>query len=405
MKIGIVGLGYIGSVTAVALAEAGYEIIGVDIDELKVNSLANGEPAIYEPGMKEMLSKNMNRLKFSTDYADLKEAGFIFVVVPTPTKNRKMYLEYVDNAVDGIKKVNSKAVIILKSTVLPGTARSLMHRTGMVIVSNPEFTKEGAAIADTLKPDRVVIGGNDPDAVKSVRKIWEFTNAEVVETTNENAEMIKYASNSFLAVKISYINEIANLCEKIPGCDVEVVAKGMGLDKRIAPYFLKSGIGFGGSCFPKDTAAFMSFSEDIGEKLSIVESAINVNENRINRVVALLEAEFKAGNKETAIGVLGLTFKAGTDDIRGSQAVKLTKRLADMGYTVNAYDPMAKIKPENVRLFDSAKDCIDNSDAVVIATEWPEFKSLIIRNKLVIDMRRILDPGNADKIKVVGSYG
>ena len=271
MKIGVVGLGYIGSVTSVALAEAGYEVIGVDIDESKVKALSAGEPPIYEPGLKEMLVKNVKRLEFSVDYNKLSEVDLIFVIVPTPNKDGKIYLKYVDDVVENIKKVNKNAIVIIKSTVLPGTASNLMQKTGMIIVSNPEFTKEGSAIDDTLKPDRVVIGGNNKNAIEKVKKIWEFTKSPIIETTNENAEMIKYASNSFLAVKVSYINEIANLCEKVPNCDVEVVARGMGLDKRIAPYFLKAGIGFGGSCFPKDTVAFISFARDLNENLSILQ--------------------------------------------------------------------------------------------------------------------------------------
>jgi UDPglucose 6-dehydrogenase len=405
MKIGVVGLGYIGSVTSVALAEAGYEVIGVDIDESKVKALSAGEPPIYEPGLKEMLVKNVKRLEFSVDYNKLSEVDLIFVIVPTPNKDGKIYLKYVDDVVENIKKVNKNAIVIIKSTVLPGTASNLMQKTGMIIVSNPEFTKEGSAIDDTLKPDRVVIGGNNKNAIEKVKKIWEFTKSPIIETTNENAEMIKYASNSFLAVKVSYINEIANLCEKVPNCDVEVVARGMGLDKRIAPYFLKVGIGFGGSCFPKDTMAFISFARDLNESLSIIESAVSVNKSRILRIVSLLEDKFKDVETTTKIGVLGLTFKANTDDTRESQSIKLVESLLSKGFKVNAYDPMAKVKLDNINLFSSSEECIDNSDAIVIATEWPEFKDLNIKNKFVIDMRRMLSLNSDPNLKIVGYYG
>ena len=405
MKIGIIGLGYIGSITAAALAEAGYEILGVDIDRLKVESLAKAEPIIYEPELKGMLLKNRNKFTFSTDYSILAQADAIFVVVPTPTKDGKIYLEYVNNAVEGIKQVNPNAMIIIKSTVLPGTAKLLMEKTGMTIISNPEFTKEGTAIYDTLHPDRVVIGGIEKDAVEKVKDIWKFTNAPIMETTNENAEMIKYASNSFLAVKISFINQIANLCEKIPSCDVEAVARGMGFDKRIAPYFLKAGIGFGGSCFPKDTAAFISFAKGVGEDLSIVESALEVNRSRVERVTNMLDREFKGREKRVKIAILGLTFKADTDDVRESQAIKLASMLKVRGYQINAFDPMAKITLEGVKLFANAKDCIADSDAVVIATEWGEFKDLIIKDKFTIDMKRILNPANVNRLKAVGLYG
>ena len=405
MKIGIVGLGYIGSITAAALAEAGYEILGVDIDRLKVESLAKAEPIIYEPELKELLFKNRNKFTFSTDYSILAQADAIFVVVPTPTKDGKIYLEYVNTAVEGIKQVNPNTIIIIKSTVLPGTAKLLMEKTRMTIISNPEFTKEGTAIYDTLHPDRVVIGGIKKDAVEKVKDIWKFTNAPIMETTNENAEMIKYASNSFLAVKISFINQIANLCEKIPSCDVEAVAKGMGFDKRIAPYFLKAGIGFGGSCFPKDTTAFISFAKGVGEDLSIVESALEVNRSRVERVTNMLDKEFKGRENQIKIAILGLTFKADTDDVRESQAIKLASMLKVRGYQINAYDPMAKITLEGVKLFTNAKDCIADSDAVVIATEWSEFKDLVIKDKFTIDMKRILNPANVNRLKAVGLYG
>ncbi|MBE5728108.1 UDP-glucose/GDP-mannose dehydrogenase family protein [Candidatus Parvarchaeota archaeon] len=404
MKIGVVGLGYIGSVTSIALADAGYEIVGIDIDKAKVNSLSKGESPIYEPNLKEMLVKNANKLRFSTDYNNLKGVDHIFVIVPTPTKNGKIYLDYINSAVDKIKEVNNNAIIIIKSTVIPGTAKNLMQKTGMTIISNPEFTKEGTAIEDTLKPDRIVIGGNNKKAIEEVKNIWEFTNSPVIETTNENAEMIKYASNSFLAVKVSFINEIANLCEKVPGCDVEVVAKGVGLDKRIAPYFLKAGMGFGGSCFPKDTAAFISFSKEVGENLSIIESAVKVNSNRILRIIDILENKFNGKEKDTKIGILGLTFKADTDDTRESQAIKLANELLHVGFKVNAYDPKAKVKLDDVKIFSSAKECIDNSDAVVIATEWPEFENLILNDKFTIDMRRILSSNGGSNLKLVGLY-
>ncbi|MCL4396821.1 UDP-glucose/GDP-mannose dehydrogenase family protein [Candidatus Parvarchaeota archaeon] len=405
MKIGVVGLGYIGSVTSVALAEAGYEVVGIDIDESKVKLLSAGETPIYEPGLKEMLVKNAKKLRFSIDYNELKDINYIFVIVPTPNKDGKIYLKYVEDAIEKIKQINKNAVVIIKSTVLPGTASNLMATTGMTIISNPEFTKEGTAIEDTLKPDRVVIGGNNKNAIEEVKKIWEFTGSPIIETTNENAEMIKYASNSFLAVKVSYINEIANLCEKVSGCDVEVIAKGMGLDKRIAPYFLKAGIGFGGSCFPKDTAAFISFAKDLNEDLSIIESAVSVNRSRISRIVNLLEDKFNGKETMTRIGVLGLAFKANTDDTRESQSIKLINKLLSIGFKVNAYDPIAKVKLENISLFSSARECIENSDAIVVATEWPEFKNLEIKGKFVIDMRRMLSLNNDSNLKVVGHYG
>lgn len=404
MKVGIIGLGYIGSVTAACLAEAGYEVVGVDVDESKVNSLLNGAPIVYEPNLKELLDKNKDRLYFSTDYISLKDAEIVFIVVGTPTKDKKIYLKYVEDAVLSLKNINKNAVIVIKSTVLPGTAKRLMEMSGMKIISNPEFTKEGSAIEDTLKPDRVVIGGDDKEAVSRVKKLWDFTNAPILETTNENAEMIKYASNSFLAVKISFINEIANLCEKVQNCDVDTIAKGMGFDKRIAPYFLKAGIGFGGSCFPKDTTAFISFAEQFKENLKIVKSALEVNDDRIKRVMGLIKISLE-GKERKKVGILGLTFKANTNDTRASQAIKLAEMLNLEGYTVNAYDPMANININWINRYKSALECVENSDLVVIATEWDEFKNLNIYGKKVIDMKGILNKTNADNLIKIGVYG
>lgn len=403
MKIGVVGLGYIGLVTSVVLAEAGNDITGIDIDIAKIELLKKWEPCIYEPGLRELLKKNKNRLSFSSDYSKLSDTEVIFITVPTPTENGKANIRYVYSAVESIAEVNKKAVIVIKSTVLPGTARELAKKSGMTVVSNPEFTKEGTAVYDTLNPDRVVIGGNDKNAVEKVNYIWAFTKAPVIKTTNENAELIKYASNSFLATKISYINEIADLCEIIPGCDAEIIAEGMGLDKRIAPYFLKAGIGFGGSCFPKDTAALVTFSKELGKETKIVKAAMEVNEGRINKTVSLLRQQLGDISKRR-IGVLGITFKGDTDDIRGSQAIKLIKMLQSLDCYVNVYDPRAKDTPEGTRRFADLDSCIENSDALVIATEWTEFKSLKIENKPVIDMKRVLKPGSFKSLKSVGRY-
>ena len=288
MKIGIVGLGYVGLVTAIALANSGNEIIGIDIDESKVNSLKDHKLTIYEPGLKEAFESAYNKIMFSTDYSLLKGSEVVYVIVPTPTVEGKIVLDYAFDACDRIKAVDANAIIAIKSTVVPGTARKISEKLGMTVVSNPEFTKEGTAIEDTIHPDRIVIGSDNQKALDVIARIWSFTNAPILKTTNENAELIKYASNAFLATKISFINEIANLCEKIPGADVEIVAKGMGFDKRIAPYFLRAGIGYGGSCFPKDTKAITEFARGLGEQLKIIEATIEVNEDRVNRVYKMI---------------------------------------------------------------------------------------------------------------------
>jgi len=392
MKVGIVGLGYVGLVTAVALASVGNEVIGVDIDNKRIEALKQGNLPIYEPGLDELFQKYSKNLSFSTDYAKLKDAELVYIIVPTPTVNGKIDLSHVIDAAKSIKNAKPDAILVIKSTVVPGTAKMVHELTSLSVVSNPEFTREGSAVQDTLQPDRIVIGGSNKKAVELVEKLWSFSNAPIIKTTNENAELIKYASNAFLATKISFINEIANLCEKIPGADVDVVAQGMGLDKRIAPYFLKAGIGYGGSCFPKDTKAIAAFARENGEELSIVEAAMRVNEERIKRVVKKVSELMPKSNEEDAkVCVLGIAFKDNTDDIRESQALKLIWALKEKGYRVIAYDPIVKKPIEGVEIAGSMEEGIRNAKLVVVATEWDEFKG-IKTDKPVIDARRILDP-------------
>ena len=397
MKIGIVGLGYVGLVTAIALANSGNEIIGIDIDESKVNSLKDHKLTIYEPGLKEAFESAYNKIMFSTDYSLLKGSEVVYVIVPTPTVEGKIVLDYAFDACDRIKAVDANAIIAIKSTVVPGTARKISEKLGMTVVSNPEFTKEGTAIEDTIHPDRIVIGSDNQKALDVIARIWSFTNAPILKTTNENAELIKYASNAFLATKISFINEIANLCEKIPGADVEIVAKGMGFDKRIAPYFLRAGIGYGGSCFPKDTKAITEFARGLGEQLKIIEATIEVNEDRVNRVYKMINVLLHG--KIANIGILGITFKDNTNDTRESQSLKLINKLKSEGFNVNVYDPIVKVGIENVNRCNSIEECIASSDMLIITTEWKEFKS-IKTSKPIIDAKRILDPSKDNVVPI-----
>lgn len=402
MKIGIIGLGYIGSVTAGVLAEAGNDVIGIEIDKKRLDAFNNGEPPIFEPGLKELIAKNKKRLTFTSDYSRLKEIQVAFLTVPTPTVNGRIDLSYIFASAKSVAEITKTATLIIKSTVVPGTAAKVNSETGLAVVSNPEFTKEGTAIDDTRRPDRIIIGAKDGNAANLVEKIWEFTEAPILKTTNENAELIKYASNSFLATKISFINELANLCETISGCDVETVAKGMGFDKRISPYFLKAGIGYGGSCFPKDTTAIAEFAKENKSPLTLVETAIKINSERIDKVISLLKEELGNNLREKKIGVLGLTFKQDTDDTRGSQAIQLIERLLAESAIVNVYDPIAKVNLENVKRFKTKEDCIENSVAIIIATEWPEFKNIKVNDKLVIDAKRILPPRSFNNLKSIG---
>ena len=397
MKIGIVGLGYVGLVTAVALANAGNEIIGIDIDESKANSLKDHKLTIYEPGLKEAFESAYNKIMFSTDYSLLRGPEIVYVIVPTPTVGGKIVLDYVFDACDRIKAVDVNSIIVIKSTVVPGTARKISEKLGMTVVSNPEFTKEGTAIEDTIHPDRIVIGSDNQKALDIITELWSFTNVPILKTTNENAELIKYASNAFLATKISFINEIANLCEKIPGADVEIVAKGMGFDKRIAPYFLRAGIGYGGSCFPKDTKAITEFARGLGEQLKIIEATIEVNEDRVNRVYKMINVLLHG--KIANIGILGMAFKDNTNDTRESQSLKLINKLKSEGFNVNVYDPIVKVGIENVNRCNSIEECIASSDMLIITTEWKEFKN-IKTSKPIIDAKRILDPSKDNVVPI-----
>jgi UDPglucose 6-dehydrogenase len=404
MKIGVVGLGYVGIVTAAVLADKGNDVIGVDISAERVEALRKGPTPIYEPGLKEMLKRNSNRLEFSSDYARLRGAAAVFIVVPTPTLNGKINLSYVKDAAGRVAAVEKSAVLVIKSTVVPGTARELRARTGLKVVSNPEFTSEGNGVRDTLEPSRVIIGSAEKKPGDLVEEIWSFAKSPVIRTNNENAELIKYASNAFLATKISFINEIANLCERIPGCDVDVIAKGMGLDRRIAPYFLKAGIGYGGSCFPKDTNALASFAREKGERMSVIEAAIKVNEERIDRVIEHIRSSVKDIHGKR-IGVLGAAFKEDTDDVRESQAVRLMERLGKEKAIVVAYDPMAKSIPvPGVMRVGSVKECVEGSDVVVVATEWPQFRKIgqMAGRKPVIDARRVLDRNDFKNFRAIG---
>ncbi|MGC9176758.1 MAG: UDP-glucose dehydrogenase family protein [Thermoplasmata archaeon] len=402
MKIAVIGLGFVGCVTAAVLADQGNEVIGLDIDSQKIKLLNSGKSPIFEPGLEELIKKNEKNLKFTTDYSLLSDSDVIFIAVPTPNENGKIDLNYVYSAIKSVALINKNAIIVIKSTVIPGTGTRMEKEFNVKVVSNPEFLREGNAIYDTMHPDRVVIGGNY-EYTNIVSDIWKFTNAPVLLTTRENAELIKYSSNAFLATKISFINEIANLCEKIPNADVEIVAKGMGLDKRIGPLFLKAGIGYGGSCFPKDTQALITFAEDLGEKMNIVKAAKKVNEERIERIIKILERKFKK-IKGLKILQLGISFKENTNDIRESQALKLYETLKKKGAIVNVFDPVNRI--DTIDYCNSIEECINNADVIIVATEWQEFKILETMNikVLVIDGRRILNPDKFENYIGIGRY-
>ncbi|UUX93550.1 UDP-glucose dehydrogenase family protein [Methanoplanus endosymbiosus] len=409
MKISIIGSGYVGVVTGACLSEFGHEIVFVDIDLRKIDLLNKGIPPIYELGLAEILKKNKQLISATDDYnSAIEGTDLTFISVGTPcAENGTIDTVYVRSAAENIgsalNNTNKKTVhtVVVKSTVFPGTTESVvldaLERTsgktageGFYLGCNPEFLKEGVAIEDFMNPDRIVIGSYDEGAGEVLGELYANFDCPKVVTGIKTAEMIKYTSNAFLATKISFANEIGNIC-KMAGIDTEEVFKGVGLDARINPSFFRSGIGFGGSCFPKDVRALLSGAMDSGVDTTILKAVLDVNEAQPLKMIDLLTKHMPdlRGRK---IGLFGLAFKPDTDDIRESRAIPVISALTAMGAEVVGYDPLAS---ENMSvLFPGiiyAKDCgeVMACDAVLITTEWPEFEDLDYSGKLVIDGRRI----------------
>jgi UDPglucose 6-dehydrogenase len=403
--IGVIGVGWVGLVTAACFAELGHEVWARDILPDKVESLARGEVPIHEPGLPELVVQNAERLHFTTDMADvLDNARLLFVCVDTPpTYSGDADLSRVESVVDELGESGEHA-LVMKSTVPVGTGRAIQRRRpGTGYVSNPEFLKEGNAVADFMRPDRVVVGADESsrEYADRVAALYAPLDAPVVSTDVASAEMIKLASNAFLATKISFINEIANVSEEL-GADVKEVAYGMGLDKRIGPKFLQAGIGYGGSCFPKDVQALKQLAGNTGYHFQLLTSVIEVNELQKRRTIGKLQKHLGSlVGKEVAL--LGLAFKPDTDDIREATSLVLAGRLQGEGANVRVYDPVATHTANSLlggaRTAESALDAIDGADAVVLVTEWPEFGELDwtgevkarMRVPLVVDGRNFLD--------------
>jgi len=405
--IGVIGTGYVGLVTAAGFAELGNEVYCIDIDEAKIEGLRQGRIPIYEPGLAELVAKNRDRMHFSTDLADaLEHARLLFVAVGTPpTYSGDADLSAVHAVVDAMPASDEHA-LVMKSTVPVGTGETIKRvfaeqGKGFRYVSCPEFLKEGSAIGDFLEPDRVVVGDDGDWAGDAVVELYAPLEAPLVRTDIRSAEMVKLASNAFLATKISFINEIANVCEET-GADVVEVARGMGLDDRIGPKFLRAGIGFGGSCFPKDVTALKQLAGNSGYHFQLLNSVIEVNELQKRRVIAKLERHLGSlVGKE--IGLLGLAFKANTDDMREASSLVLSARLQGVGARVRAYDPIAESEARKlitgVEFKASPLGVAEGADAVVLVTEWPEFQDVdfgelaeAMRGTLLIDGRNFLDP-------------
>jgi len=403
--IGVIGVGWVGLVTAACFAELGHEVWARDIVPEKVESLSRSEVPIHEPGLPELVTKNAERLHFTTAMADvLQNARLLFVCVDTPpTYSGDADLSRVEAVIRDLGGSNEHA-LVMKSTVPVGTGRSIQRRReGLGYVSNPEFLKEGSAVADFMNPDRVVVGANggSRDYADRVEALYGSLGGEIVRTDVASAEMIKLASNAFLATKISFINEIANVSEEL-GADVGEVARGMGLDERIGPKFLQAGVGFGGSCFPKDVQALKQLAGNSGYHFQLLTAVVEVNELQKRRTIGKLQKHLgPLAGKEVAL--LGVAFKPDTDDIREATSLVLAGRLAGEGANVRAYDPVAGAKAEDMlagaQIAESALDAIDGADAAVLVTEWPEFRELDwtgevkrrMRVPLVVDGRNFLD--------------
>ena len=411
-SIGVVGAGWVGLVTAACFAELGHRVVVKEIVEGKVEALRRGEVPIHEPGLSELISKNTERLTFTTDMAELlPEARLIFVCVQTPpTVSGDADLSAVQGAVEEIGKPDGKA-LVMKSTVPVGTGRTIGREApDLAYVSCPEFLREGTAIKDFMEPDRVLVGTEPGDewAGDAVAALYEPLGGPVVRTDVSSSEMVKLASNAFLATKISFINEIANVCEEL-GADVADVATGMGLDDRIGSRFLQAGIGYGGSCFTKDVSALKMLAANSGYHFQLLNSVIEVNELQKRRVMAKLTKHLDT-LVDKRVALLGLAFKPDTDDMRGASSLVLAARLQGESAAVVAFDPIAErvaapLMP-GVEMTGSAMEALDGADAAVLVTEWPEFTELDwgevakrMNTPLLVDGRNFLDP---EKVRAAG---
>jgi UDPglucose 6-dehydrogenase len=421
MNVCVIGTGYVGLVTGACFAEFGCQVVCADVDAAKIAAIEKGVMPIYEPGLEDLVMRNVKqgRLSFTTNTPEAVRASLVvFIAVPTPPREDgstdltavEAVAREIGRSMDGYK------VIVNKSTVPVGTAEKVRRwveegqkregkKSRFSVASNPEFLREGAAIGDFMRPDRVVIGADDDEATAILRSLYRplyLIETPVVLTSVASAELTKYAANAFLALKVSFINEIANLCEVV-GADVHDIARGIGLDKRIGSKFLHPGPGFGGSCFPKDTRSVAHFAREHDSPLRIIDAVIQVNDAQqqrmVEKIAALLDGEI--GGRE--IGVLGLSFKPETDDMRDAPSLAILRALCERGARIRAYDPQAmenarKLLPE-VALRDDAYDVCDGADALVILTEWNQFRMLdlarvksLMRQPLVADLRNVYDP-------------
>jgi UDPglucose 6-dehydrogenase len=415
-NISVIGTGYVGLVTGACFADLGNHVTCLDIDDVRIGNLKNGKMPIYEPGLKQMVDQNVasGRLHFTTKYTEaIKNTDFAFIAVGTPSGvDGEADLQYVEEAVTCIAEIATQPLILVnKSTVPVGTGdwvagifqeHCKTPKLIFKVVSNPEFLREGSAIFDFMNPDRVVLGSIDREAANKVAALYSPLRTQILVTDLRTAEMIKYASNAFLATRISFINEIANICEEL-GADIVEVARGMGMDKRIGHEFLDAGLGWGGSCFPKDVKALEHMAVLNGTQPQLLQAVMEINRNQRRRVILKIRKTLgKLDDK--VIGILGLSFKPDTDDIRESPALDLIHQFEIEGAIIKAYDPQAmpnaKMKLKKVKLCSDPYEVAKGADALILATKWNEFKQIdftkirkLMKQPIVLDGRNIWEPG------------
>jgi UDPglucose 6-dehydrogenase len=404
-QVCVVGAGYVGLTTASCLAQLGHTVVGIDVDAIKVDRLNNGVIPIVEEGL-EAITRQMldsKRLVFQHGYSDsINASEFVFLCVPTPQdEDGSADLTYIREAATSLLPyLASGSIIVNKSTVPVGSTlvvEEIVRRDDIFVVSNPEFLREGSAVHDFLHPDRIVVGSSNRQAAHRVADLYQSINTQVIICDPASAETIKYAANAFLATKLSFTNAIAALCEHV-GANIDDVMEGIGQDKRIGNQFLKPGPGWGGSCFPKDTRALVKIAESAGYDFELLRGVIDFNEIQFDRIVNKVRSAVGGNLTGKNIAVLGLTFKAHTNDLRDSPALRIVEQLKSQGATINAYDPTVNESLYGMNIYKTAIEACASVDAILIATEWPEFASLnptvigkIVRSKHIIDARNILD--------------
>jgi UDPglucose 6-dehydrogenase len=423
MRIAVLGAGYVGLVTAASLAELGHDVCCIDTDRSRIGALSQGLIPFFEPGLTELVTDGVaaGKLSFTDDIAlAVRNADVAYIAVGTPPRVRDgdADLRYVLGAAsDIVQNATGPIVIVTKSTVPVGTGdiiekRALQIRPSAVVhvVSNPEFLREGSAVRDVRTPDRIVVGANSAEALQAMRNVYAAqikANIPFLEPDRRTSELIKYAANAFLATKIAFVNEVADLCEEI-GSNIAIVASGMGLDRRIGSDFLQAGPGYGGSCFPKDTMALLRTAQDHGVGLRIVQETLAANDARKRRLGRRVSEALGGDVQGRTIAVLGLSFKANTDDVRESPAIPLIESLQKAGALVRAYDPEAMANAaalvDGVEFADDAMSCLAGADVAVIVTDWDEFRRLrlsdaarVMRERVVVDFRNVIDPGDAER--------